>query len=41
MEQSLGIEPARLEQALQRLLKQKRVRRVRFWGKEFFEPPGA
>ncbi|MBN2536794.1 radical SAM protein [candidate division WOR-3 bacterium] len=41
MERSLGIDPRLLKPALGRLLKQRRVRRVRFWGKEFFEPPGA
>ncbi len=41
IERSLGITPAKVAAALRRLLRAKRIRRVSFWGKEFFEPEGA
>ncbi len=37
MERSLGIEPERLDPAIRRLVRARRIRRVEFWGKEFYE----
>jgi wyosine [tRNA(Phe)-imidazoG37] synthetase (radical SAM superfamily) len=40
IERSLGIEPKELDAAIRRLTRSRRIKRVEFWGKRFYETAG-